>query len=877
MSSTTKNINSIIETWAKFEIELIKRELDDKVIEIAQQLEEGDQSRKKLIEQTKEFRRNLSEDQRKLIAPILKSFQVEVDSSNKRSKLMEQVLLKLYKQLIDLPDPAPALNSVERLQKKCERLSDLEIENKQLRETLDEYNVEFKEVKNQEVTIKALKDKIKEMEEKAEQQVQQKIKEKQQQLQKAYTEFEEQSNSKNFDLVKKLGEAEAKIMSLQAQLNKTSSELFDFKSKHDEILNAKSCEIDLLLQDLDKMTDRAVNAERLSEQYMQQMATYKQQSQEEKSKAAMIESNPDLNEFKIKNLEMEINAKEKQISQLVDDIQKLQAKSSKSKEFYESQRGQLEEKLNNRERTLEQIENELRKKADYDEIQRELNILKSIEFNLPMESMASNEASIGAPSVGLTEHQAQQQQKPLEILLLEKNHHLQNENMHIKTRFSDIQLKYDSISKEHSNLGRINLEQKGLIVELEKDLLKLSKTQAKHEAEPNIAPIVIDLDSPQTVSSPLLNNSVFDSSESDANQSDMSLFDIVSSQRERFKIRVQELETENISNKQQIAFVTNELDRLRSDNVKLYEKIKFIEASSKKASYGGGDDDLLGRYTSEYERSMDPFTKFNYQEKQKRYTDLKLHDKFTLNLGRFILYSKTSRIFFFAYFLFIFFNFKVSYLVESENLRRQQQQQQLIQQLQPSDNKPAQDTAQLIRLDSSLEKSLDLSETKAAASNLDKLNTKNRRKKSVNKRNKNTTVAELHDKTKSSNPEKTKRKRRRKTRGLNSSDTSSEKLNSSSSQRSSSANHQSNLNDLAKNRLLLNDPQLFTLNSLFNSPSSLLTKLDLKTLFQPALFESLPRQSQLKLIKLLPECDRKLDSHGSFKYVVGLYFIRSYS
>ena len=662
MSSTTKNINSIIETWAKFEIELIKRELDDKVIEIAQQLEEGDQSRKKLIEQTKEFRRNLSEDQRKLIAPILKSFQVEVDSSNKRSKLMEQVLLKLYKQLIDLPDPAPALNSVERLQKKCERLSDLEIENKQLRETLDEYNVEFKEVKNQEVTIKALKDKIKEMEEKTEQQVQQKIKDKQQQLQKAYTEFEEQSNSKNFDLVKKLGEAEAKIMNLQAQLNKTSSELFDFKSKHDEILNAKSCEIDILLQDLDKMTDRAVNAERLSEQYMQQMAAYKQQSQDEKSKAALIdpESNPDLNEFKIQNLEMEINAKEKQISQLVEDIQKLQAKSSKSKEFFEFQRGQLEEKLNNRERTLEQIENELRKKADYDEIQRELNILKSIEFNLPMESMASNEASIGAPSLGLSEQQAQQHQKPLEILLLEKNHHLQNENMHIKTRFSDIQLKYDSISKEHSNLMKINLEQKGLIVELEKDLLKLSKTQAKHETEPNIAPIVIDLESPKPkVASSPLSNSLLDLSESDANQSesassgDMSLFDIVSSQRERFKIRVQELETENISNKQQIVFVTNELDRLRSDNVKLYEKIKFIEASSKKASFGGGDDDLLGRYTSEYERSMDPFTKFNYQEKQKRYTDLKLHDKFTLNLGRFILYSKTSRIFFFAYFLIV--------------------------------------------------------------------------------------------------------------------------------------------------------------------------------------------------------------------------------
>ena len=36
-----------------------------------------------------------------------------------------------------------------QLQKKVQRAQDLEIENKQLRETLDEYNHEFAEVKNQ--------------------------------------------------------------------------------------------------------------------------------------------------------------------------------------------------------------------------------------------------------------------------------------------------------------------------------------------------------------------------------------------------------------------------------------------------------------------------------------------------------------------------------------------------------------------------------------------------------------------------------------------------------------------------------------------------------------------------------------------------------
>ena len=61
------------------------------------------------------------------------------------------------------------------------------------------------------------------------------------------------------------------------------------------------------------------------------------------------------------------------------------------------------------------------------------------------------------------------------------------------------------------------------------------------------------------------------------------------------------------------------------------------------------------------------------------------------------------------------------------------------------------------------------------------------------------------------------------------------------------------------------DEQLFTKTALFHTPTSILTKLDLKQLFQPSIFEAFPRHSQLKLIKLLPECDRQLDSHGSFK------------
>ena len=46
-------------------------------------------------------------------------------------------------------DPVPALDLGQQLQLKVQRLHDIETENQKLRETLEEYNKEFAEVKNQ--------------------------------------------------------------------------------------------------------------------------------------------------------------------------------------------------------------------------------------------------------------------------------------------------------------------------------------------------------------------------------------------------------------------------------------------------------------------------------------------------------------------------------------------------------------------------------------------------------------------------------------------------------------------------------------------------------------------------------------------------------
>jgi len=225
------------------------------------------------------------------------------------------------------------------------------------------------------------------------------------------------------------------------------------------------------------------------------------------------------------------------------------------------------------------------------------------------------------------------------------------------------------ITKDHANLKTLNIRLETLVAELEKDLDRVSRnttntnTNLSLQAQYQHQSTVLDLESPD----PATSNSMPQATP----EQQTSLFNIISNQRERFKIRCQELESDNIAAKQHHTFLTNELDKLRSDNVKLYEKVRYLQSAGggrprpdkfkqSDIEYDADDENLLKKYTSDYESRLDPFSKFSLREKQKRYTNLKLHDKFTLNFGRFILSNSTSRLVFCLYVLvihlLIFFN-----------------------------------------------------------------------------------------------------------------------------------------------------------------------------------------------------------------------------
>ncbi|XP_061211517.1 homeobox protein cut-like 1 isoform X3 [Neopsephotus bourkii] len=422
------NVGSMFQYWKRFDLQQLQRELDATATILANRQDESEQSRKKLIEQSREFKKNTPEDLRKQVAPLLKSFQGEIDALGKRSKEAEAAFLNVYKRLIDVPDPVPALDLGQQLQLKVQRMHDIETENQKLRETLEEYNKEFAEVKNQEVTIKALKEKIREYEQTLKNQAENIALEKEQKLQNDFAEKERKLQETQMSTASKLEEAEHKVQALQTALEKTRTELFDLKTKYDEETTAKADEIEMIMTDLERANQRAEVAQREAETLREQLSSANKSLQ----LATQIQKAPDVEQaievLTRSSLEVELAAKEREIAQLVEDVQRLQGSLTKLRENSSSQISQLEQQLTAKNSTLKQLEEKLKGQADYEEVKKELNILKSMEF-APSESSGAQDAS-----------------KPLEVLLLEKNRSLQSENATLRITNSDLSGPYSTNS-----------------------------------------------------------------------------------------------------------------------------------------------------------------------------------------------------------------------------------------------------------------------------------------------------------------------------------------------------------------------------------------------------------------------------------------------
>lgn len=109
---TASDFSTSLSTWREVNLPAIQSSLETLCPSLISAQKDALLSRKRLAEQTREFRKLGIESQGEAIKPLLKSYQTEIDSLTKRAKSAENAVLGVRDKLQNAGDPYPILEAI---------------------------------------------------------------------------------------------------------------------------------------------------------------------------------------------------------------------------------------------------------------------------------------------------------------------------------------------------------------------------------------------------------------------------------------------------------------------------------------------------------------------------------------------------------------------------------------------------------------------------------------------------------------------------------------------------------------------------------------------------------------------------------------------
>lgn len=627
--------------WQNFGLANVQKGLDEVATEITVQQDESDTSRKALIELLRDFKKTNSDEVKQAVSPVVKTFQNEIDALAKRAKAAEKAFFDIYQTLSDVPDPLPILDqAIERNQQLASKIQDYEIETKQLRETMGDQANEITELKTKEKKMQELQSLVAQYDKNIDETMKKKLADEVENIRVEFDEKFRLVEDQKEELAKKFKDSETVTKTTQRQLEQTQSELYDAANKLAQKSDAKSEEVEMLLNDLESSNQRAILAEKEAESLREQL-----KSVTTNEFIAQKTSEADVGQYSwevdvVKDLESENAAKDKDLSQLTSELNRIQEISTQTGIENRAKIMELEEINKDLSNKLSAVELKVSSMSDYETTKKDLSILRSLEFGDSEES----------------------EQRPLEVMILERSKALQIENTSLRMDKERLTTELESSMSTLNEKVNETEKQSELIVELEDHVEKLQDHVNRGEAEGRSSTDVLyDLDlgggskvglgGRESPAMSITSTSTFFDKNADAT----TLLPIIQAQRERYKKRNEELEDQQSDQMQQLNLLQSEIKDLQTDNVKLYEKIRYLQgyqgsSSKKKDSIS---IPVETKYKNQYEQKIDPFTSFSNQEKSRKYSQLNIVEKIILSMVHFMLSNKIARLFVFAYILLL--------------------------------------------------------------------------------------------------------------------------------------------------------------------------------------------------------------------------------
>ncbi|GLT71379.1 hypothetical protein SLA2020_434050 [Shorea laevis] len=608
-SNSSSSPTPVVATfWKDFDLEKEKVVLDEQGLRIAENQENSQKNRRKLAENTRDFKKASAEEKLNLFNSLLKGYQEEVDNLTKRAKFGENAFLNIYQKLYEAPDPYPLLASIAEQDLK---LSELESENRKMKLELEEFRTEATHLKNQQATIRRLEERNRQLEQQMEEKVKEIVEMKQRSLAEENQKTLEVLKEREQLLQDQLRQAKESVSNMQKLHELAQSQMFELRAQSDEDTAAKQSEVNLLMDEVERAQTRLLTIEREKGLLRSQLQNANEESRNKMS------DNLDSNSM----LENSLSAKEKIISELNLELHNIEITLSNEREEHIKEIKRLNALLNEKEVALEEMKKELQARPTeklVDDLHKKVKILQAVGYN----SIEAEDWEVATSGEELSK---------MESLLLDKNRKMEHELTQLKVKLNEKTSLLETAEGKIAELTAKVNEQQKLIQKLEDDILKGYSSKDRKAI--------------------YLMTGIFRRP------------GVLSYLRIQIKnmARLNETEEEIRRLKEKIGVLTVELEKTKADNVKLYGKIRYVQDYNheKVVSRGskrqpedlesGFSSDVESKYKKIYEDDINPFAAFSKKERDQRYKELGFRDRITLSSGRFLLGNKYARTFAFFY------------------------------------------------------------------------------------------------------------------------------------------------------------------------------------------------------------------------------------
>ncbi|KAA8651665.1 hypothetical protein EYZ11_011808 [Aspergillus tanneri] len=658
-----------IAAWRGIDLTNTIAKLDGTASDIVSQQRDALVQRKDLAQKTKDFRK--LDDAAKLTEykGLLKAYQGFIDLLTNQGKSSSSAFLQLYSSLSEAPDPYPLLEtSVDSLVHSEETVPRLTSERDQLQGSVDRLTSQLEDTEKRLQEERAAKRRLEENQEA-------KIKEIENSWSAVLSEKSNNWTAKEKGLEEKVDNQERLLKELKASYEVSQRLGQEDDSGNGSHEGATAAELELVSADLEKASLRLAEVEARNEQLMLELAQAVSHSRPEQTTS--VEDDPAYLRLQSEN------------SSLLRKLDAARFDKDSERHLWESRISQSERQHAIVTSERDELRTRLDKVADYEDIRRELEMIKSIEFSAGDDDVGDLMDTTNAPNGAAAKPKEGSNNNSLEQLLLARNKKLTDELTLLRVSHRDLQGQLETLREDLSTTkGELEKSQK-LSTTLENDLLNVQQEAAN--SFPSAAMSVAGTYTSKYHSSrrggvsPTSSIiSGFEQSANSANTMDLiragepvgggsGIMPMIQAQRDRFKKKNTELEEELSQMYDTVKSLRQEISSLQKDNLSLYEKTRYVStynrgpgASTSASAYGSRPSassvhlstdtpsgHSLDRYQSAYEAQISPFAAFRGRESTRAYKRMSLPERIVFSLTRIILANRTSRNLFAGYCLAI--------------------------------------------------------------------------------------------------------------------------------------------------------------------------------------------------------------------------------